>query len=231
MMARHAEAHRIEHAGWLRAAVLGANDGLISTASLLLGVLAAGGDTRTLLMAGGAGLVAGAFSMAAGEYVSVSSQADAEAADLARERRELVDDPAGELKELAGLQQGRGLPPELAMRVAEALTAHDALEAHARDELGITAQTRARPLQAALASASAFAAGAAVPLVVSMALPEGLLRYGLVLSSLILLVGLGALAANLGGAPMGKAAARMGLWGGLAMAGTWLAGSLFGAIA
>jgi VIT1/CCC1 family predicted Fe2+/Mn2+ transporter len=229
MRPRHVEAHRIEHAGWLRAAVLGANDGLISTASLLLGVSAAGGDARALLVAGGAGLVAGAFSMAAGEYVSVSSQADAEAADLARERRELADDPAAELRELAMLQQARGLPPALALQVAQALTAHDALDAHARDELGITAQARARPLQAALASAAAFASGAALPLLVCVAVPEAQLRVLLPLGSFALLVSLGALAAQLGGAPRLRAALRMGLWGGLAMAGTWAAGALFGA--
>ena len=231
MRPRHVEGHRIEHAGWLRAAVLGANDGLISTASLLLGVSAAGGDSRALLVAGGAGLVAGAFSMAAGEYVSVSSQADAESADLARERRELVDDPAGELRELTMLQQARGLPPALARQVAEALTAHDALDAHARDELGITAQARARPLQAALASAAAFASGAAAPLLACLLVPEATLRLALVLGSLLLLVSLGALAARLGGAPMLRAALRMGFWGGLAMAGTWAAGALFGAVA
>lgn len=231
MKPRHPEHHRIGHAGWLRAAVLGANDGLISTASLLLGVSAAGGDARAQLVAGGAGLVAGAFSMAAGEYVSVGSQADSEAADLARERRELADDPAAELSELAALQQARGLPPGLAKQVAEALSSHDALDAHARDELGITAQARARPLQAALASAAAFASGAAAPLLACLWVPEAQLRGVLALGSLCLLVSMGALAAQLGGAPRLPAALRMGVWGGLAMAGTWSAGALFGAAA
>jgi len=184
-----------------------------------------------MLVAGGAGLVAGAFSMAAGEYVSVSSQSDAEGAELARERRELEQDPAGELQELSVLQQARGLSPELARQVAEALTAHDALGAHARDELGITAQARARPLQAAVASALAFASGALAPLLACLLVPASSLRLALVLGSLALLVAFGALAARLGGAPLGRAALRMGLWGGLAMAGTWGAGALFGAVA
>lgn len=231
MRLRHVERHRLDHAGWLRAAVLGVNDGLISTSSLLLGVAAAGGDARTMLVAGGAGLVAGAFSMAAGEYVSVSSQSDGESAELARERRELEQDPAGELQELSVLQQARGLSPELARQVAEALTAHDALEAHARDELGITAQARARPLQAAFASALAFASGALAPLLACLLVPASSLRLALVLGSLALLAAFGALAARLGGTPQGRAALRMGLWGGLAMAGTWGAGALFGAVA
>lgn len=227
----HLETHRGGNATWLRAAVLGANDGLISTSSLLLGVAAAGGDTRTMLVAGGAALVAGAFSMAAGEYVSVSSQADSENADLARERRELAEDPAGELRELTMLQQARGLQPDLARQVAEALTAHDALDAHARDELGITAHARARPLQAAIASASAFASGAALPLLACALAPSSVLRPVLVGGSLVLLASMGALAARLGGASQRRAALRMGFWGGLAMAGTWLAGALFGAVA
>lgn len=227
----HRERHRSGHIGWLRAAVLGANDGLISTASLVLGVAAAGGDASAVLMAGTAGLVAGSLSMAAGEYVSVSSQADTENADLARERRELAEDPEAELVELTRLQQDRGLPPELALEVAKALTAHDALQAHARDELGITEQQRARPLLAAVASALAFAAGAVLPLLMCLAAPEGRVAVVVVVGSLVLLAGLGALAAHTGGAPRWRGALRVGLWGGLAMACTWGAGALFGVMA
>jgi VIT1/CCC1 family predicted Fe2+/Mn2+ transporter len=231
MSRAHRERHAGHHTGWLRAAVLGANDGLISTASLVLGVAAAGAAPAAVLVAGSAGLVAGALSMAAGEYVSVSSQADTEHADLARERRELADTPAAELDELTALQQARGLAPALAREVAIALTAHDALGAHARDELGITEQQRARPLQAALASAAAFALGAAMPLLVLMMAPASALAIAVLLSSLLLLAALGALAAHTGGAPKLRGAARVLLWGGLAMACTWAAGALFGAAA
>lgn len=227
----HLEQHGVHRGGWLRAAVLGANDGLISTSSLVLGVAAAGADAAAVMVAGSAGLIAGALSMAAGEYVSVSTQADIEGADLARERRELVDTPDAELEELVALQQARGLSPALAREVAIALTAHDALGAHARDELGITEQQRARPVQAALASAAAFAAGAGLPLLlVLLASPSAM--AALVLSgSLILLCVLGALAAWAGGAPILRGAARVLFWGGLAMACTWAAGTLFGAVA
>ncbi len=227
----HLEQHGVHRGGWLRAAVLGANDGLISTSSLVLGVAAAGADPAAVMVAGSAGLIAGALSMAAGEYVSVSTQADIEGADLARERRELVDTPDAELEELVALQQARGLSPALAREVAIALTAHDALGAHARDELGITEQQRARPVQAALASAAAFAAGAGLPLLlVLLASPSAM--AALVLSgSLILLCVLGALAAWAGGAPILRGAARVLFWGGLAMACTWAAGTLFGAVA
>lgn len=228
MRGHHREWHRGDRAGWLRAAVLGANDGLISTASLLLGIAAAGGGLPTLLTAGIAAAVAGAFSMAAGEYVSVSSQADAEAADLQRERRELAEDPAGELEELVALQRARGLPEPLARAVAEALSAHDALGAHARDELGVTEHARARPLQAALASATAFASGAGLALLACLLAPGAQRTPVLVVSSLLLLAGLGALAASLGGATPLRAALRMLAWGGLAMAATWLAGRVAG---
>jgi len=227
----HGEAHGGHRTGWLRAAVLGANDGLISTSSLVLGVAAAGAEPGAVLIAGSAGLVAGALSMAAGEYVSVSSQADVENADLARERRELREMPEAELDELTALQQARGLPPELAREVAIALTAHDALAAHARDELGITEQQRARPVQAALASAAAFAVGAGAPLLVLLAAPTAWLSQAVLLSSLLLLAVLGALAAWTGGAPPAKGAVRVLFWGALAMACTWGAGALFGAAA
>ncbi|SDD75436.1 VIT1/CCC1 transporter family protein [Aquimonas voraii] len=226
----HVERHGVQRGGWLRAAVLGANDGLISTASLVLGVVAAGGETSAVLVAGTAGLVAGALSMAAGEYISVSTQADIEGADLARERRELAETPEAELEELVALQQARGLPPALAREVAIALTAHDALGAHARDELGITEQQRARPVQAALASAAAFATGAGLPLLlVLLAAPAAMAMWVLV-GSLVLLGALGALAAWAGGAPVLRGAARVLFWGGLAMACTWAAGALFGAV-
>lgn len=227
----HGEAHGGHRTGWLRAAVLGANDGLISTSSLVLGVAAAGAEPGAVLVAGSAGLVAGALSMAAGEYVSVSSQADIENADLARERRELREMPEAELDELTALQQARGLPAELAREVAIALTAHDALAAHARDELGITEQQRARPVQAALASAAAFAVGAGAPLLVLLAAPARVLSQAVLLSSLLLLAALGALAARTGGAAPVRGALRVLFWGALAMACTWGAGALFGAAA
>lgn len=228
---RHDERHRTEHAGWLRAGVLGANDGLISTSSLVVGVAAAAGaEQGGVLLAALAGLAAGALSMAAGEYVSVSSQADSEAADYARERRELEEQPAFEHEELADIYRARGLSAELASQVAAELMAHDALGAHARDELGITELSRARPLQAAVASAIAFAVGAALPVALAAATPVS--RVGVVVggSTLVLLAGLGALAARLGGAPMMRGAVRVTFWGAVAMACTALIGRLFGTV-
>ncbi|HEX5032579.1 MAG TPA: VIT family protein [Candidatus Eisenbacteria bacterium] len=224
----HPEAHRTEHIGWLRAAVLGANDGLISTSSLVVGVAAAQGSREPILVAAVAGMVAGALSMAAGEYVSVSSQADTERADLARERRELAATPELEREELAGIYVARGLSPELADQVAGELMSKDALAAHARDELGITDMTRARPLQAALASAASFAAGALPPVLLGAAVPLSTLTVAVGAVSLVLLVMLGALAASLGGAPLARGALRVAFWGAVAMACTALVGRLFG---
>ena len=224
----HREFHRTEHIGWLRAAVLGANDGLISTSSLVVGVAAAQASRQPILVAAVAGMVAGALSMAAGEYVSVSSQADTEKADLARERRELAATPELEREELAGIYVARGLSPELADQVAGELMAKDALAAHARDELGITDMSRARPLQAALASAASFAAGALPPVLLGAAAPLSMLTAAVVAVSLVLLATLGALAANLGGAPLARGAVRVAFWGAVAMACTALVGRLFG---
>jgi VIT1/CCC1 family predicted Fe2+/Mn2+ transporter len=226
----HPELHRTEHIGWLRAAVLGANDGLISTSSLVVGVAAAQAAREPVLLAAMAGLVAGALSMAAGEYVSVSSQADTERADLTRERGELATSPERERAELAGIYVARGLSPDLADQVAGQLMAHDALGAHARDELGMSEATRARPLQAALASAAAFAAGAALPVLIVWVTP--LPRITLVVSagSLVLLAALGALAAHLGGAALLRGAARVTFWGAVAMGCTALVGRLFGTV-
>jgi VIT1/CCC1 family predicted Fe2+/Mn2+ transporter len=226
----HGEFHRSGRIGWLRAAVLGANDGLISTSSLVVGVASAQATPGSILLAACAGLVAGAFSMAAGEYVSVSSQADAERADLAREKQELATDPVREHAELAAIYVGRGLTPRLAEQVADQLTAHDPLAAHARDELGILETTRARPLQAALASAAAFTFGASLPLVLAATAPDGILSPIVIGSSLVLLACLGGAAAGLGGAPVWKGAARVTLWGAIAMGCTALIGSLFGAV-
>jgi len=227
----HVERHRTEHVGWLRAGVLGANDGLISTSSLVVGVAsAAGADRAAVLLAALAGLVAGALSMAAGEYVSVSSQADTEGADLARERRELEADPGFEHAELSGIYEARGLSPELAARVATELMARDALAAHARDELGITEASRARPLQAALASAVAFAFGAALPVVVTAVVPVADVSTVVGASTLVLLAGLGAVAARLGAAPVVRGALRVTFWGVVAMGVTALVGRLFGAV-
>jgi VIT1/CCC1 family predicted Fe2+/Mn2+ transporter len=212
------ERHYMARVGWLRAAVLGANDGIVSTASLVLGVAAAGTSQTGILVAGVAGLVAGAMSMAAGEYVSVSSQADTERADLARERAELASQPDVERDELAKIYVERGLDRELADQVARALTAHDALGAHARDELGISDVHTARPVQAAFASAGTFAVGAALPLVLALALPETLVFWGVAIGSLGFLAALGAVSARTGGAPMQRGAARVALWGALAMA-------------
>lgn len=228
-MSINVELHRGDNIGWLRAAVLGANDGLISTASLVVGVAAADPDRGAILLAAMAGLVAGALSMAAGEYVSVSSQADTERADLAREAEELRTIPEAEHAELAGIYVKRGLTPELADQVATQLTAHDALGAHARDELGLHPGVLARPIQAALASAAAFAVGAALPALLAAFLPLELLTWGIVGSSLVLLLVLGAVAAQLGGARRWVGAARVAFWGAVAMGATALVGRLFGA--
>ncbi len=217
--------------GWLRAAVLGANDGLISTSSLVVGVASAEAARGPVLLAAVAGLVAGALSMAAGEYVSVSSQADTERADLDRERRELADDPDLERAELAVIYVARGLTPELAGQVADQLMAHDALGAHARDELGLSETTRARPIQAALASAAAFAVGAAVPVLLVLLVPLPHLTATVGAGSLVLLSLLGGTAARLGGAPVFAGAARVAFWGAVAMACTAVVGRLFGTVA
>jgi vacuolar iron transporter family protein len=229
MRPRHAEAHRTARIGWLRAAVLGANDGIVSTASLVLGVASAHAGATSVLVAGAAGLVAGAMSMAAGEYVSVSSQADTERADLRREELELSEDPEAELAELSAIYVGRGLEPALAHQVATQLMAHDALASHARDELGITEMLRARPLQAALASAASFAVGAAAPLATAALCPDGVVVPMVGATSLALLGALGWLAARAGGAHPWAGTARVVLWGALAMAATAAAGTLFGA--
>jgi VIT1/CCC1 family predicted Fe2+/Mn2+ transporter len=220
--------HRSTRIGWLRAAVLGANDGIVSTASLILGVAAAGADAKAILIAGVAGLVAGASSMAAGEYVSVSSQSDTERADLAREKEELATDPQHEHAEMATIYVKRGLDPTVADVVATQLTAHDALGAHARDELGITATSTARPLQAALTSAATFSVGAASPLLVVLLVPIAWLTWAVAGSSLLFLAFLGALAAQAGGAPLFTATLRVTLWGALAMGITAGIGALFG---
>lgn len=225
---RHREFHKTEHLGWLRASVLGANDGLISTSSLVVGMAAAQSSQAPVLVAALAGLVAGALSMAAGEYVSVSSQADSEAADLNKERRELETTPELERAELAAIYVARGLTPELAGQVADQMMAGDALAAHARDELGISEITRARPIQAALASAAAFAIGATPPVLLILFVPFGLLTQVEVGTSLVVLAALGGTASRLGGAPMVKGAVRVMFWGAVAMLCTGLVGRLFG---
>lgn len=225
---RHSEFHRTERIGWLRAAVLGANDGIVSTASLVIGVAAAAGDRDAILIAGIAGLVAGAMSMAAGEYVSVYSQADTERADLEREKKELEEDPEGELAELTGIYIARGLSPGLAKQVAEELTAGDMLAAHARDELGLTEELKARPVQAAVFSALSFAAGALIPLALAWGFTGGWLIYIVGSGSLISLAALGALAARTGGADPLRGAARVAFWGAAAMIVTALVGKIFG---
>ena len=230
MPLRHWERHRTDRIGWLRAAVLGANDGIVSTASLVLGVAAAQATHGSVMVAGIAGLVAGAMSMAAGEYVSVHSQADTEHADLERERKELLTDDQGERRELAAIYVGRGLDANLARQVADQLMKHDALGAHARDELGITQVLSARPLQAAMASAGSFAAGAALPLIVTAISPEANLIAVVACSSLVFLAALGTLAAKAGGAPAAKGALRVTFWGALAMALTTGIGALIGAV-
>lgn len=224
----HRERHRSERIGWLRAAVLGADDGIVSTASLIVGVAAAGSARHEILLSGIAGLVAGALSMAAGEYVSVSSQADTERADLSTEKRELATQRPAEERELADIYVQRGLDPELARTVALQLMAHDALGAHARDELGITEQMTARPLQAAGASAATFAVGALLPLLVVVFAPLGHLPYSVSAVSLACLAGLGAVAARTGGASAWAGSGRVALWGALAMAATAGIGKLFG---
>ncbi len=230
-MLRHSEYHRSHRIGWLRAAVLGANDGIVSTASLIIGIAAAHASHNTILLTGVAGLVSGAMSMAAGEYVSVSSQSDTENADLAKERNELATEPEHELNELTGIYINRGLTPDLAEQVAIQLTAHDALGAHARDELGISEILTARPVQAALASAVTFAVGAALPLVVALLAPESQLISYVAATSLAFLAALGALAANAGGANIWLGTARVAFWGVLAMAATAGVGHLFGVVA
>lgn len=227
-MRRHIENHRLHHIGWLRAAVLGANDGIISTASLIIGVASAQMAHHEILLTGAAGLVAGTMAMAAGEYVSVSSQADTESADMAREKKELETDFEHELSELAGIYVGRGLTPDLAHEVALQLTAHDAIGAHMRDELGVNKILTAAPIQAALASASAFATGAALPLLVAFLMQGEHLVKTVAATSLVFLALLGALAAKVGGANYWLGATRVAFWGALAMAATAVVGSLFG---
>lgn len=226
---RHPELHRSERVGWLRAAVLGANDGIVSVAGLVVGVAASGASASTLLATGVAGTVAGAMSMAAGEYVSVQTQADTEAADLAAEKRELHEDPHSELEELSAIYRHRGLDPALARQVAEQLTAHDALGAHARDELGITDTLRARPLQAALASAGAFTCGAALPVLTALLAPVDKVAMITTASTLLGLCLTGATAAQAGGAPPLRGALRVMFWGALAMAAAAAVGRLLGA--
>ena len=228
MRARHKENHLIGRIGWLRAAVLGANDGLISTASLIVGVAAASTARHEILVAGVAGLVAGAASMAAGEYVSVSSQADTERADMARERKELAEEPEAELKELAAIYEQRGVEPALARKVAEQMMAKDAFAAHVRDELGLADHVVARPVQAALASAATFAAGAAFPLVVSMVAPAGAITWTVSVACILGLAALGAVGARAGGAGMLKASFRVVFWGAVALLSTAAIGSLVG---
>jgi VIT1/CCC1 family predicted Fe2+/Mn2+ transporter len=230
MRKRHWERHRTNRVGWLRATVLGANDGIVSTASLLLGVAAADASHDSIVVAGLAGLVAGAMSMAAGEYVSVHSQADTENADLERERRELETDTAAELNELTAIYIGRGLEPRLARQVADQLMAHDALGAHARDELGISGAARARPIQAALASAASFSVGAALPLLVAVFSSAAHVLVLVAGASLAFLALLGAIAARAGGARVGVGALRVTFWGALAMAVTAAVGELFGTL-
>jgi VIT1/CCC1 family predicted Fe2+/Mn2+ transporter len=226
----HQERHRTERIGWLRAAVLGANDGIISTASLVAGVAAANASHASIMTTAVAGLVAGAMSMAAGEYVSVHSQADTENADLARERKELETDQEAEHRELSSIYVQRGLDRHLADKVAAQLMAHDALGAHARDELGITETTSARPLQAAAASAGSFAVGAALPLVVVLLAPQQGLLYWIVASAVFFLALLGAAAAAVGGTPVFRSVLRVSFWGTLAMAVTAAVGAAFGAV-
>lgn len=231
MRASHIERHRTKRIGWLRAAVLGANDGILSTASLVLGVAAAHATHSNILVAAVAGLVAGSMSMAAGEYVSVHSQADTEQADLGRERKELKADDQGEHRELAAIYVARGLDPSLATQVAQQLMAHDALGAHASDELGISETLSARPIQAAFASAGSFAVGAALPLLVTAIVPEESLIYLVSGTSLLFLAVLGGLAAHVGGAGLTAGAIRVTFWGALAMGITAGVGALFGTVA
>ncbi|MBL8554614.1 MAG: VIT family protein [Phenylobacterium sp.] len=231
MPLRHFEGHAVQRIGWLRAAVLGANDGIVSTASLLAGMAAAGQGRSEVLLAGVAGLVAGAFSMAAGEYVSVSSQADTERADLARERAELRDQPAFEREELAAIYVHRGVEPALARQVADQMMAKDALAAHARDELGISEISTARPVQAAVTSALTFSAGAALPLAAALLAPQGTVVPVVSAAAIVFLALLGAIGARAGGANIAKAVVRVTFWGALALAATAGVGSLFGVAA
>lgn len=228
IMKRHAESHNSERIGWLRAAVLGANDGTISVASLVVGVAASGAEPKTVLITGIAGVVAGAMSMAAGEYVSVQSQADTEGADLEKETRELANQPELELEELTAIYVGRGLDEPLARQVAEKLMSGDALEAHARDELGITETLRARPVQAALASAMSFVVGAVVPIIAVWLAPPAMSGIIVTATALVTLAILGAVAAYVGGASVVRGAIRVAFWGALAMAITAGVGKLFG---
>lgn len=226
----HRESHLVSRIGWLRAAVLGANDGIVSTASLMIGVAAAAQSEAAILVTGVAGLVAGAMSMAAGEYVSVSSQADTEKADRGREARELADDPDAELEELTRIYMARGLDRKLAAEVAGQFTAKDPLKAHLRDELGLSAHLEAKPIQAALASAGSFAVGAAFPLLIVLVMPRAYLAWGVAGGSIMFLVLLGILGARAGGAPVLRATIRVTFWGALAMAITAGVGLLFGAV-
>lgn len=225
---RHSEPHRIHRTGWLRAAVLGANDGIVSTSSLVLGVTAAGASSQNIVIAGVAGLVAGAMSMAAGEYISVSSQADTEHADLDRERKELATDPEREHAEMTAMYVARGLDHNLASAVTTQLMTHDALGAHSREELGLTDTMTARPVQAALASASTFSVGALLPLLIVVAVPRATIMWAVSVSSLLFLALLGSLAAQAGGASVMTGAARVTFWGALAMAITTGVGGLLG---
>ena len=228
---RHTERHKNQRIGWLRAAVLGANDGIVSTASLILGVAAAGVTSQNILITGVAGLVAGSMSMAAGEYVSVSSQSDTEKADIEKERLELASQPDHELAELAAIYMSRGLNADTAKTVAAQLMAHDALGAHTRDELGISDTSAAQPVQAAIASAATFALGAALPLMVVFVSPQPMLSVAVAASSLVFLAALGSLAARAGGSSVMTAAMRVTFWGTLAMALTYVVGALFGVAA
>jgi vacuolar iron transporter family protein len=228
---KHKEHHRTSRIGWLRASVLGANDGIVSTAALIVGVAAAGTEPRTILLTGLAGLLAGAMSMAAGEYVSVHTQADAEKADLSIEEVEIAENPEAELRELAGIYVNRGLEPALARQVAEQLTARDALAAHARDELGITDALAPRPIQAALSSAASFTVGAALPLVLVPFFPAYRLVLVISVATLVLLALLGAVAARVGGANVLRGTLRVTFWGALALALTASMGTVFGIVA
>lgn len=230
MRALHRETHLIDRIGWLRAAVLGANDGLISTASLIVGVAAASPERHQIMVAGFAGLVAGAMSMAAGEYVSVSSQADTEAADLAKERRELTEQPEAELRELTDVYVKRGVEPALARQVAEQMTAKDAFATHARDELGLAEHVVARPVQAALTSAATFAGGALFPLLVALFAPASRVAVTVSTACLVGLAGLGIIGARIGGAELLRPTLRVVFWGAFAMAATALIGRLFGTV-
>ncbi|HTN62810.1 MAG TPA: VIT family protein [Devosia sp.] len=227
---KHTEKHAVSRIGWLRAAVLGANDGIVSTASLIVGVAAASPNRAAIVVAGVAGLVAGAMSMAAGEYVSVSSQSDTERADLTREAKELASQPEAERRELAGIYQQRGLDPTLALQVADQLMAHDALTAHARDELGISEITTARPIQAALTSAVTFSIGAALPLALAVLVSPGWIIVGVSAGALAFLAVLGALGAQAGGASVPRATVRVVFWGAFALGLTAGIGRVFGAL-